>query len=194
MEGATNPFQPAAASDSPTSWKLTLHDMVGTSPEPAVAELVAEGVARLEAELAGDGVAIPMASEPDTTRTLLFPHGYLTYWALVALAAWGHHEGAFATPSLRWSETELYRQIALFQTGHDERSDAYQLGYNLLTQYRFNKLRLGNSIVELGLRTLFSAQLEDTVIFFDEMEALMHTRTDSAGTFEQKFLTTSLLP
>lgn len=37
-------------------------------------------------------------------------------------------------------------------------------------------------------------ELEDTVVFFDEMEALMHTRTDAGGSFEQKFLTTSLLP
>ena len=37
-------------------------------------------------------------------------------------------------------------------------------------------------------------ELEDTVILFDEMEALMHSRTDAAGSFEQKFLTTSLLP
>jgi hypothetical protein len=37
-------------------------------------------------------------------------------------------------------------------------------------------------------------ELEDTVILFDEMEPLMHSRADSAGSFEQKFLTTSLLP
>jgi hypothetical protein len=37
-------------------------------------------------------------------------------------------------------------------------------------------------------------ELEDTVTLFDEMEALMHTRTDAARSFEQKFLTTSLLP
>ncbi|HZU80449.1 MAG TPA: ATP-binding protein, partial [Acidimicrobiales bacterium] len=37
-------------------------------------------------------------------------------------------------------------------------------------------------------------ELEDTVIFFDEMEALVHTRADTSGSFEQKFLTTSLLP
>ena len=37
-------------------------------------------------------------------------------------------------------------------------------------------------------------ELEDTVILFDETEALMHTRTDAAGSFEHKFLTTSLLP
>ncbi|MGH9157921.1 MAG: ATP-binding protein [Acidimicrobiales bacterium] len=37
-------------------------------------------------------------------------------------------------------------------------------------------------------------ELEDTVILFDEMEPLMHSRTDAGGSFEQKFLTTSLLP
>lgn len=37
-------------------------------------------------------------------------------------------------------------------------------------------------------------ELEDPVVFFDEMDALMHTRTDAAGSFEQRFLITSLLP
>jgi SpoVK/Ycf46/Vps4 family AAA+-type ATPase len=37
-------------------------------------------------------------------------------------------------------------------------------------------------------------ELEDTVILFDEMEPLMHSRSDAGGSFEQKFLTTSLLP
>jgi hypothetical protein len=136
-----------------------LADMVGNQPEPALDGLLADATTRLQAELAADGVSIPMHSEPGSEPRCL-PHGYLTYWALVALAAWDRHDGETATPSLRWSETELYRQIALFQTGHDERSDAYQLGYNLLIQYRFNRFRLGDSLVELGLRTLFGAQLE----------------------------------
>ena len=77
----------------------------------------------------------------------------------MAVAAWDDVDES-ARSSLRWSETELYRQLALFQTGHDERSDAYQLGYNLLIQYRFNRFRLGESLVRLGLRSLFSAQLD----------------------------------
>jgi hypothetical protein len=136
-----------------------LADMVGHQPDPALDGLLADGTAQLQAELAHDGVSIPMRSEPDAEPHCL-PHGYLTYWSLVGLAAWDRHESELATPSMRWSETELYRQIALFETGHDERSDAYQLGYNLLIQYRFNRFRLGDSLVELGLRTLFGAQLE----------------------------------
>jgi hypothetical protein len=137
-----------------------LAEMASTSPEPALDGLTGDAVARLQAELANDGVAIPIKGDPDDDEPRVMPHGYLTYWALSALAAWDGHDGDVATPSLRWSETELYRQIALFQTGHDERSDAYQLGYNLLIQYRFNRSRLGNSLVELGLRTLFAAQLD----------------------------------
>jgi hypothetical protein len=137
-----------------------LADMVGSSAEPALDDLIGDAVARLRAEVANDGVAIPMAGHPDDAEPRVMPHGYLTYWALSALAAWDGVDGDRTTPSVRWSETELYRQMALFQTGHDERSDAYQLGYNLLIQYRFNRQRLGNSLVELGLRTLFAAQLE----------------------------------
>jgi SpoVK/Ycf46/Vps4 family AAA+-type ATPase len=38
-------------------------------------------------------------------------------------------------------------------------------------------------------------ELEDTVVFFDEMEVLIRTRQGAAaGNFEEKFLTTSLLP
>ena len=137
-----------------------LRDVVGSSPEPAIHALVNEAVACLRRELAKDGVAMPAKTGPHADQQRFLPHGYLTYGALVALAAWNQHEDESVTPSLRWSETELYRQIALFHSGHDERSDAYQLGYNLLIQYRFNRFRLGHSLIELGLRTLFSAQLE----------------------------------
>ncbi|MGH9157922.1 MAG: hypothetical protein ACRD1K_19280 [Acidimicrobiales bacterium] len=137
-----------------------LREVVGSSPEPAVEALVADAVKRLQHELDNDGVAMPAKTDPDADEQRFTPHGYLTYGALRALAACGKHEGDFARPSLRWSEMELYRQIALFHSGHDERSDAYQLGYNLLIQYRFNRFRLGDSLIESGLRTLFSAQLE----------------------------------
>jgi hypothetical protein len=137
-----------------------LAEMAGCSNEPLPDDLIDDAVTRLRGEVANDGVAIGRTSGPDEVDARVVPHGYLTYWALVALAVWDQHEGDFGVPSLRWSETELYRQIALFQTGHDERCDAYQLGYNLLIQYRFNRFRLGDSLVELGLRTLFAAQLE----------------------------------
>lgn len=137
-----------------------LADMNGSCRQPALDGLVGDGIARLRDEVGHDGVGIPMTSALEDGEARRRPHGYLTYWALCALAAWGEHDDQVMSPSLRWSETELYRQIALFQTGHDERSDAYQLGYNLLIQYRFNRFRMGDSLVELGLRTLFSAQLE----------------------------------
>ncbi len=137
-----------------------LRDVVGPYPEPAVDALVNEAVGRLHRELANDGVAMPAKTTPHADQERFLPHGYLTYGALVALAAWNQHENPSVASSLRWSETELYRQIALFHSGHDERSDAYQLGYNLLIQYRFNRFRLGDSLIESGLRTLFSAQLE----------------------------------
>lgn len=135
-------------------------DMVGSFQEPALDDLIGDAVARLQTEVAHEGVIIAMKSDPDRAEPGVLPHGYLTYWALSVLATCDQHEGEYARPSLRWSETELYRQIALFQTGHDERSDAYQLGYDLLIQYRFNRFSLGDSLVELGLRMLFSAQLE----------------------------------
>lgn len=137
----------------------TLAEIVPPEPGGPLDPFVADGTARLEAELASDGVSLPMASEPGAEPRFL-AHGYLTYWALVAVDAWDRLDVEAAMPSLRWSETELYRQIALFEAGHDERSDAYQLGYNLLIQHRFNRVRLGDSLVELGLRTLFGAQLE----------------------------------
>ena len=137
-----------------------LSEVVGPEPEPAIDTLVADAAGRLERELDNQGVAMPAKTDPDADEQRFLPHGYLTYGALRALAAWGRHEGEFASRSMRWSEMELYRQIALFHSGHDERSDAYQLGYNLLVQYRFNRFRLGNSLIESGLRTLFEAQLD----------------------------------
>ncbi len=130
----------------------------GLGPEP-LKGLVEEATARLRLEVARDGVSMTLPGEPKADHRFP-PHGYLTYWALVSLAAWSELDEVAAGPSLRWSETELYRQIALFTTGNDERSDAYQLGYNRLVQHRFNRIGLGDSLIDLGLRTLFSAQLE----------------------------------
>ncbi len=137
-----------------------LADVVGDPTDPAIGALVNDAVSRLRHELRSDGVAMPAKPDPDADEQRFVPHGYLTYGALRGLASWGGDEGGLASPSLRWSETELYRQVALFHSGHDGRSDAYQLGYNLLIQYRFNRFRLGDSLIESGLRTLFSAQLE----------------------------------
>lgn len=136
-----------------------LREVGGPTPEPPVKALVDEALERLEGALCGEGISIPVKVEPDGDHRRFRPHGYLTYWALVAMDAWDRDLDA-ARPSLRWSETEFYRQIALVESGHDERTDAYQLGYNLLVQYRFNRFHVGRSLLELGLRSLFSAQLE----------------------------------
>ena len=137
-----------------------LREVVGATPDPAIKSLVDDAAARLEHDLDNQGVAMPAKTDPHAAEQRFLPHGYLTYGAMRALAAWERHEGAFSARSMQWSEMELYRQIALFGSGHDERSDAYQLGYNLLIQYRFNRFRLGDSLIESGLRTLFDAQLE----------------------------------
>lgn len=137
-----------------------LRDAVGPTPDPAIEALVADAAARLEQELDNQGVAMPARTDPEAVEQRFLPHGYLTYGAMRALAAWDRRDGDLAARSMQWSEMELYRQIALFHSGHDERSDAYQLGYNLLIQYRFNRYRLGDSLIESGLRTLFEAQLD----------------------------------
>jgi hypothetical protein len=60
---------------------------------------------------------------------------------------------------LEWSRTEFYRQLSLFTSGADEESDAYQLGYNFLIQFKYRRSELRDSVVKLGLKTLFDAQL-----------------------------------
>ena len=121
--------------------------------------LVQAAAERLRREVAADGVSMVLPAQKDGSDRRFPPHGFLTYWALLALDAWDELDLDGARPSLRWSETELYRQISLFTAGNDERSDAYQLGYDLLVQHRFNRYGLGGSLVDLGLRTLFSAQV-----------------------------------
>lgn len=135
-----------------------LREVAGSDPSEEVRELADAAATCLRDEVCRKGVSVAVSSEEPERR--FPPHGYLTYWALVALAAWDELEPEKAANSLEWSETELYRQIALFATEDDERSDAYQLGYNLLVQHRFNRSDLGNSMIEVALRTLFSAQLE----------------------------------
>lgn len=89
------------------------------------------------------------------------PNAYLTYWILLGLDVWGKLDWTAASRTLEWSRTEFYRQISLFTSNADEYSDAFQLGYNLLIQYRLaqNNLKLKKPIIELGLKTLFDAQL-----------------------------------
>jgi ATPase family protein associated with various cellular activities (AAA) len=114
------------------------------SGEPA---LVSFAVDRLRSAAGEDGVSLRD-----------FPaNGYLTYWALVALDTWSAFDEDTVEPSLNWSQSELYRQLALFGADDDE-ADAYQLGYNLLIQRRFRSGLVKDSIVVAGLTALFDAQ------------------------------------
>ncbi|HEX2063907.1 MAG TPA: hypothetical protein VHE80_05755, partial [Acidimicrobiales bacterium] len=127
-----------------------LREVTEGDPPEALQALIDEALKRLNGELAADGVSIAVPDGDPGSDRRFPPHGYLTHLALVAVAAWGQVDAESARPSLRWSETELYRQIALFTAGNDERCDAYQLGYNLLAQHRCNRYGLGSSLVDLG--------------------------------------------
>ncbi len=69
------------------------------------------------------------------------------------------------------------------------------LGWPLLTITPADFAAEGLLLIPTVTRRLFDQliELEDVVIFFDEMEELMRDR-DGGGTFEQRFLTTSFLP
>ena len=73
---------------------------------------------------------------------------------------------------------------------------ASYLGWPLLTITPADFAAEGMLLIPTVGRRLFDRllELEDTVVFFDEMEELMRTRAGEAGTFEQRFLTTSFLP
>jgi hypothetical protein len=84
------------------------------------------------------------------------PSGYLTYCALVGLEAWGRPA---PEPALEWSRQQLHRQISLCASHDDEYGDAFELGFNLLVQYRFARDELRESLVTTGLSLLFESQL-----------------------------------
>lgn len=105
---------------------------------------------RLQQEIQREGVRVEDQDFP--------ANGFLTYWALVALDSWDQFEASTAEPSLRWSQAELYRQLALFGAGDDE-ADPYQLGYNLLVQRRFQGSLLKDSVLASALGCLFEAML-----------------------------------
>src|SRR6266540_1641838 len=124
---------------------LALLKTVGANADSAVVQTSVQAISEA---LAHDGVSIQGFP----------PNGYLTYWAMVGLAHWQEDLTA-AKKSVTWSGQELHRQIALFQSDDDD-SDPYQLGYNLLLQYRFNRQELRDGLVELALRIIFGAQLQ----------------------------------
>jgi hypothetical protein len=72
---------------------------------------------------------------------------------------------------------------------------ARYLGWPLITITPADFAAEGLLLLPTVGRQLFDRllEVEDAVIFFDEMEELMHNRSDGAS-FEQRFLTTSFLP
>jgi hypothetical protein len=90
------------------------------------------------------------------------PHGYLTYWCLRGSEAYKGIEDTIdlAGDSLAWSKEEFYKQLMYFAAGVDDEFDAYQLGYNLLIQYRYNRHNIREAIFDFSLQTLFDAQLD----------------------------------
>lgn len=75
-------------------------------------------------------------------------------------------------------------------------SIADYLGWPLLTVTPADFAAEGLLAIPTVGRRLFEriTELEDTVVFFDEMEELVSSRDDDAQSFEQRFLTTSFLP
>jgi ATPase family associated with various cellular activities (AAA) len=111
---------------------------------------VAWALGRLQQEIRHRGVRVEGQDFP--------ANGFLTYWALAALDSWEKFDAGTAKPSLDWSQTELYRQLALFGAGDDE-ADPYQLGYNLFVQRRFQATLLKDSVLASALNCLFEALL-----------------------------------
>ena len=77
------------------------------------------------------------------------------------------------------------------------KSVARYLGWPLVILDPSDFAREGMHLITSFTAKIFDLllELEDTVIFFDEMEELIRTREGiEAGSFEQRFLTTSLLP
>jgi ATPase family associated with various cellular activities (AAA) len=104
--------------------------------------------------------ALKHIKKPGGVRMGNFPaNGYLAYWILVGLELWGENVQAKAEQCLNWSRNELYHQISLFVAQDDDKSDSFQLGYNLLIQHRYRKSQMRNAVIEQGLKTLFAAQL-----------------------------------
>ena len=117
------------------------------------------------------------------------PNGYLTYWILRGLEEWGWNVQSKAEKALDWSQAEFYRQISLFASDTDEDSDAFQLGYNLLIQYRYRREELRDNVVKLGLKILFDAQLNHGI--WEKKDPLfVYGRSGDAYCFSFELLTT----
>jgi len=103
----------------------------------------------------------PPAGETGAAQQLYPSNGYLTYWCLKGIEAWEGLEETrnLAERCLAWSQREFFYQISLYASGADDDTDAFQLGYNLLIQYRYQRAQVRDTVIRLGLKTLFDAQL-----------------------------------
>jgi len=90
-----------------------------------------------------------------------FPkNSYLTYYNLIGLYYLGTKVNNECSPALQWSRDELYKQVCYFEAKDEEEADVFQLGYNLLIQYKFCRSTLRESIIDLCLKIIFESQLE----------------------------------
>lgn len=124
---------------------LPILKVMGAAPD---SELVTKGLKFAEKAIKDGGVRIRSFPE----------NGYVTFWILLGLETWEKNISSYKQV-LNWSRTEFYRQISLFASGTDEKSDAFQLGYNFLIQYKYARTDLSDAVVKLALQTLFDAQL-----------------------------------
>lgn len=135
-----------------------------SAPGDVAESAKASGLDQLKAAVTSAGVRIgelTHAGEKEQEPEREFPpNGYLTYWSVVGLERAGEDFATLAANSIEWSAQELYRQISYFAADDDEQSDPFQLGYNLLIQYRHNRSGLRHSVIDEALRQLFAAQTE----------------------------------
>ena len=89
------------------------------------------------------------------------PNGYLSYWMLRGVQEYSESLPREAEETIRWCETEFYRQCVLFTSGSDDESDAVQLGFTLLVLWRYRQESgLSMAVLAKGLDLLFSSLLE----------------------------------
>ena len=150
--------------------KLTFKNLDLGSGDPYTVGLLLPVLAALNAPpasplITGCLAAAKQSVKDGGARIQMSPaSGYLTYWLLLGLESWKEDLPAIASKALEWSRMEFYRQLSLFAADVDERSDAFQLGYNLLIQHRFARGGVRATVIKLGLDTLFKiAQLKQGV-------------------------------
>jgi len=128
---------------------LPLLRFIGATP---TSEVVADCITFAKSAIASGGARIHGFRED----------GYLTFGVLRGLELWLDRAEfrEVVDKAIVWSLAELYKQISLFRSQSDDDSDAFQLGFNLLLQYQYNRTAVKDPIIRLGLQTLFEAHLE----------------------------------